>query len=60
MYSYKVFAKIHSLKGERREVTIMRCEDGSYIAEYNGIKCQAILNCFDGEYYADDIYGIIK
>ena len=60
MYSYKVFGKIHSLKGERREVLITRHPDGSYTADYNGIKCQAILNCFDGEYYVDDIYGIIK
>lgn len=60
MYRYKVLAKIHSLKGERKEVEMTRNEDGTYTAEFDGVKCQAILNCFDGEYYADDIYGVIK
>ncbi len=35
-------------------------KDGSYIVDYNGVKCTAILNCFNGCLYADDVYGIVK
>ena len=30
------------------------------MAEYNGIKCTAIYNCFSGCYYVDDLYGVIE
>ena len=34
--------------------------ENRYIVEYSGVKCSAIFNWFVCEYYADDIYGIIK
>lgn len=52
---------IHSLGGELREATIVeKVGDNKYIADYNGVKCSAIFNPFVGEFYVDDIYGIIK
>lgn len=58
----KVFAHIHSLNGEMREVNIIKTDDdkNQYIVEYNGIKCTAIFNIFTCSYYADDIYGIVE
>ena len=64
MKPYKTTAHIHSLNGERGEITVLdKREDGRqtiYIVEYNGIKCTAIFNPFVCEFYADDKYGIIK
>ena len=34
--------------------------DNDYIVNYRGVKCHALFNWFVGEYYADDIYGIVK
>jgi len=35
---------IHSLDGELREATILkRLGDNDYLAEYNGVKCHAIV-----------------
>ena len=43
------------------EAEIIKCiGDNLYLAEYNGIKCTAIFNCFTGAYYVDDVYGIQK
>lgn len=53
--------RIHSLRGEIREATIVeKVGDNKYIADYNGVKCSAIFNPFVGEFYVDDIYGIIQ
>ena len=53
--------RIHSLGGELREATIVeKVGDNKYIADYNGVKCSAIFNPFVGEFYVDDIYGIIQ
>ena len=61
MTPYKAMAHIHSLDGEKREVTILEDKGGyNYIVEYNGVKCTAIFNGYTGSYYADDKYGIIK
>ena len=61
MKPYKAMAHIHSLNGEKREVTILEHKGGyNYIVEYNGVKCTAIFNGYTGSYYADDKYGIIK
>ena len=30
------------------------------MVDYKGVKCHALFNWFVCEYYADDIYGIIK
>lgn len=68
MKPYTVYAYIYSLnKGkmqstEMDEITILEerehPERGKYyIADYNGVKCTAILNGFNGCFYADDVYG---
>lgn len=31
----------------------------SYIVKYKDIMCTAIYNSFVGQYYADDIYGVV-
>jgi hypothetical protein len=56
---------IHSLKqGETSvlaEATIIkRLGDNDYLAEYCGVKCNAIFNPLVGSYFVDDKYGIIK
>ena len=33
---------------------------GKNIVEYKGVKCHAIFNWFVCEYYADDVYEIVK
>ena len=58
---HKVKAHIHSLGGVMAEVVILddlgHCK---YIVVYDGVKCSAIFNGFVQEYYADDLYGVIK
>ncbi len=61
----KVDAYIHSLKDiehnrhvlDKAEI-LKRIGDNLYLADYKGVKCTAIFNCFDGHYYVDDIYGV--
>ena len=57
----KVMAHIHSLNGEMAEITVLKelCNN-DYLVDYKGVKCHALFNWFVCEYYADDIYGIIK
>ena len=57
---FKIQAQVHSL-GAKAEVMILY-EDGpnKVIAEYNGVKCTAIYNVFNGMYYVDDIYGVMS
>ncbi len=31
----------------------------SYIVKYKDIMCTAIFNCYVGEYYADDVFGVV-
>ena len=49
MEKYKDVAKIHSLNGEIREVTVYDIDRSGtqtiYKVEYNGVKCTAIFNC---------------
>ncbi len=61
MQKYKTMAHIHSLNGEKDEITVLKkiC-DNDYMVDYKGVKCHALFNWFVCEYYADDIYGIIK
>ena len=57
---FQVKAMVHSLNA-LDTVTILSengCNDVT--AEYNGQKCTAIYNVFNGLYYVDDIYGLIK
>lgn len=54
-------AHIHSLKGETDEITVLgKVGDNDYIVDYKGVKCHALFNWFVCEYYADDIYRIVK
>ncbi len=61
----KVKAFIHSLKDKKNdrhvlgEAEIIRSiGDNQYLAEYNGVRCTAIFNYFNGYYYVDDVYGL--
>ena len=61
MKEYKVMAHIHSLNGEMAEITVLEeVGNNDYIVNYKGVKCHALFNCFVCEYYADDIYEIVK
>ena len=61
MKGYKTMAHINSLKGELAEITMLdKVGDNDYIVDYKGVKCHALFNWFVCEYYADDIYGIVK
>lgn len=61
----KVNAYIHSLKDHAHDRNVLgeaeiieRIGDNLYLAEYNGVRCTAIFNCFVGRFYVDDVYGI--
>lgn len=60
MTPFKVKAMVHSLNNFA-EVTIIS-EDGpnNVVAEYRGKRYTAIFNIFNGNYYVDDIYGLIE
>lgn len=67
MKPFKTYAFIQSLnKGkiistELDEVEILeKLSNGQYKANYRGVICTAIFNCFNCYYYVDDVYGIIK
>ena len=61
MSNFIIQAHIKSLNGKKDNVTILKkVGDNDYIVDYNGIKCHAIFNWYVCEYYADDIYGIVK
>lgn len=57
----KVMAHIHSLNGEKTGITVLeKVGDNDYIVDYKSVRCHALFNWFVCEYYADDVYGIIK
>ena len=61
MKPYKAQAHINSLNGELREITVLeKAGDNDYIVDFEGVKCHALFNWFVCEYYADDVYGIVK
>ena len=61
MTAFKTQAHIHSLDGKMDEITILeQVGDNDYIVDYMGVKCHALFNWFNGTYYADDIYTIVK
>ena len=61
MTAFKTQAHIHSLDGKMDEITILeQVGDNDYIVDYKGVKCHALINWFNGTYYADDIYTIVK
>ncbi|MDE6593073.1 MAG: hypothetical protein K2K57_08430 [Oscillospiraceae bacterium] len=62
----KVEAYIHSLKDRATNRNVLgeaeiieSIGDNLYLAEYRGVRCTAIFNYFDGNYYVDDVYGIV-
>ena len=61
--TYTVDAHINSLDGQMDEITVLeKRQKGNqtyYIVKYKDILCTAILNGFNGTYYADDLYGRI-
>jgi hypothetical protein len=63
----KVTAYINSLKDKAHDRHVLgeaeivkSIGDNLYLAEYNGVKCTAIYNCFTGRYYVDDVYGVVR
>ena len=57
-YIDKCQCHIHSLDGGLAEATILdKIGNNLYLADYNGVQCTAIFNCFVGKYYVDDVYG---
>ncbi len=61
MIPFKAQAHIHSLNGKIDEITVLKkVGENDYIADYKGVKCHALFNWFNGTYYADDVYGIVK
>lgn len=61
MQHYKAQAHIHSLNGKMDEITVLKkVGDNDYIVDYKGVKCHALFNWFVCEYYADDVYEIVK
>lgn len=58
---YKTKAHINSLGGQTDEITVLQqVGDNDYLVDYKGVKCHAIFNPFVCEYYADDLYTIVK
>ena len=54
-------AHINSLNGEKAEITVLeKVGDNDYIVDYKGVRCHALFNWFVCEYYADDVYAIVK
>lgn len=65
MEPYKTQAIIHSLNGQKDEVTVLeerkdRDNHTYYVVDYKGVKCTAIFNWFVCEFYVDDKYGRIS
>ena len=61
MTPFKAQAHIHSLNGKMDEITILKkVGENDYIVDYKGVKCHALFNWFVCQFYADDIYRIVK
>ena len=58
MKPFKTQAHIHSLNGQMDEITILKeLGNNSYLVDYRGVKCSAIFNTANFQYYADDVFG---
>lgn len=43
------------------EITVLeKVGENDYIVDYKGVKCHALFNWFVCQFYADDIYRIVK
>ena len=62
MKPFNTQAHIHSLNDEMKEITVLgpHTTQSTYIVQYGNIKCTALLNPANFQYYADDVYGVIK
>ena len=64
MKPFTTQAHINSLQGKKDEITVLEKIDNArhpyYILASRGVQCTAIFNWFTCEYYADDVYGIVK
>lgn len=55
----KTDAVIHSLNATETITLKEKIGNNRYVADYKGTICVAMFNPFDGQFYADDIYGAI-
>ena len=61
MKPFQTQAHIHSLGGKMDEITVLKkVGDNDYIVDYKGVRCHALFNWFVCQFYADDIYRIVK
>ena len=61
MKPYKTQAHIHSLNGKMDEIIVLEdLGNNDYIVDYKGVKCHALFNWFVCEFYADNIYRIVR
>lgn len=67
MKKHTIYAHIKSLNGEIKKVTLIKKYSilgieipDIYICKYKRIKFLVLFNRFNQEYYADDLYSIIK
>ena len=61
MTPFKTTVHIHSLKREMDEITVLeKVGENDYIVDYKGVKCHALFNWFVCQFYADDIYRVVK
>lgn len=63
----KVEAYIHSLQNKETGEQVLgeaeiiwKIGDNLYLAEYNGVRCTAIINPIIGKYFVDDMYGRVS
>jgi hypothetical protein len=59
METVKTSAMIHSLNAMGEVTIISEKNNNEVVVEYNGQRCTAVHNCFNGLYYVDDVYGRI-
>ena len=60
-YAYKTTAHIHALKVEMDEITLLeKVGENDYSVYYKGVKWHALFNWFVCQFYADDIYRLVK
>lgn len=55
-----VSAMVQSLKGFAKVEIIKETSPNNVEALYNGKRCTAIHNVFNGLYYVDDVYGVLS
>ena len=60
-YIGKCKCHINSLNGRLAEATILKqIGDNQYIADYNGVKYEALFITVVGRFFVYDKYGVIK